>query len=99
VANNYFLTPNAKTDLQQIWNYSFEVWGEQQADEYIFEFFNRFEWLCNQPLVGKHRPEIKAGYYSYIQADHVIFYQIINNGVAVIGIPHQAMDINNFFES
>ena len=97
--NNYFLTRNAKTDLQEIWNYTFEVWGEPQADEYIFEFFSRFEWLSKQPKIGKHRPEINAGYYSFPQAEHVIFYEIINDGIAVIGIPHQSMDIDNFFES
>lgn len=97
--NNYFLTPNAKADLQEIWNYTLDNWGEVQADDYIFEFFSRFEWLCNQPLIGKHRPEIKAGYYSLLQAEHIIFYEISNNGIAIIGIPHQSMDVANFFES
>ena len=31
---NYFLTTNAKIDLQEIWNYTFEEWGEPHADEY-----------------------------------------------------------------
>ena len=97
--SNYFITPNAKADLQEIWNYTLEAWNEEQADDYIFALFSRFEWLSERPLIGKHRPEIKTGYYSFPQAEHVIFYEIINNSIAIIGIPHQSMDIANFFES
>ncbi len=98
VGNNYFLTPNAKNDLQNIWNYTLEVWGEGKADEYIVEFFNRFEWLSEQPMLGKHRPEIKEGCYSYPQAEHIIFYELRNQYIAIIGIPHQSMDIDQFFD-
>ena len=97
--NNYFLTPNAKSDLQEIWIYTLETWGQSQADDYIFEFFNRFEWLANQPLLGKNRQEISLGYYSFLQAEHIIFYEISDNGIAIIGILHQSMDIDNYFDS
>ncbi|MGQ8366143.1 type II toxin-antitoxin system RelE/ParE family toxin [Glaciecola sp. 1036] len=96
--SSYLLTPNAKNDLRGIWNYTFDIWGEQQAEEYLFEFFKRFSWLADQPFVGTHRPEVRQGYYSFLHAEHVVFYEIINNDIVIIGIPNQSMDIDLFFD-
>ena len=57
----------------------------------------RFEWLAERPNLGKHRPEIKEGYYSYPQGSHVVFYLIRDDGIDIIGVPHQRMDVMNYF--
>jgi hypothetical protein len=31
----YRLTPSAKSDLIEIWHYTAETWGEQQAEKYL----------------------------------------------------------------
>lgn len=78
--------------------YTVDVWGEHQADEYIKALFSRFGWLANQPKIGRHRKDIAKGYYCFEQGQHLVFYQILGNDIAIIGIPHQSMDIENFFE-
>ena len=35
--HNYRLTPSAKSDLIEIWNYTVEIWGEKQAEKYLQE--------------------------------------------------------------
>ena len=50
---DFNLTPRAKTDLENIWHYTLQKWGEAQADKYIKDMFTRFEWLATQPKVRK----------------------------------------------
>src|SRR5688572_5450513 len=92
------ITPRAKADLQGIWTYTLEVWGEAQADRYVAALFDRFNWLAQRPQMGKHRADIQEGYYCFPQGAHLVFYLIRLGGIDVIGIPHKEMDIFNFFE-
>ncbi len=43
MTDKYFLTPESEEDLREIWNYSIREWGEEQADKYISEIYERFE--------------------------------------------------------
>ncbi len=89
----YQLTPKAKNDLWQIWHYSIDIWGEQQADKYTKQLYDRFQWLADNPLLGASKDEIKAGYRSWKEGEHLIFYRIADdNTIEIIGIPHQGMD-------
>lgn len=91
------LVLQSKSDLQSIWSYSYETWGEAQADKYITALYNRFEWLADNPHLGKHRLDIKENYYCYLQGSHLIFYMQNENQIDIIGVPHKAMDIVNYF--
>jgi toxin ParE1/3/4 len=44
--------------------------------------------------MGRVRPEIKEGYYSFPVEKHVVFYLILENYIAIIGILHGKMDID-----
>ena len=46
-----------------------------EADRYIDALLSRFEWLCENPLLWKPRPEITEGLYSYPQQSHVIYFR------------------------
>jgi toxin ParE1/3/4 len=83
----------AENDLEEIWLYSLQEWGVDQADKYIRALLSRFSWLSENPTIGKHRTDIKPGYYSFPEGRHVIFYTLTSYGIDVIGIPHQRMDV------
>ncbi len=34
---DYRLTPAAKSDLLEIWNYTVETWGEKKAEKYLLD--------------------------------------------------------------
>ena len=89
----YTLRQLAENDLEEIWLYSIQTWGVDQADHYLRTLLSRFDWLSDNPLIGKLRTDIKPGYYSFSEGRHVIFYTITNYGIDVIGIPHQRMDV------
>jgi toxin ParE1/3/4 len=89
----YTLRQLAENDLEEIWLYSLQEWGVDQADKYIRALLSRFSWLSENPTIGKHRTDIKPGYYSFPEGRHVIFYTLTSYGIDVIGIPHQRMDV------
>jgi toxin ParE1/3/4 len=97
--SKFQITPKAKQDLKLIWKYTLKVWGENQASKYISDLYDCFEWLANMPKSGKHRPEIKEGYYCFPHKKHIIFYILIEETIAIIGLPHETMDIEEFFAS
>ena len=40
--SKYRLTDEAKEDLRRIYKYGYEEFGEEQADEYFYSFFEAF---------------------------------------------------------
>lgn len=97
--SGYRLTPHALKDLDEIADYSLANWGERQTEFYLSNLERRFEWLGKHPQAGRPRDDIGAGYCSYRQGSHLIFYIVENSTVAIIGVPHGAMDIDAFFDT
>lgn len=91
----YRITPRARDDLVSIARYTELKWGKQQRNKYLRQLQARFAWLAKNPMLGKHRPEIVEGYYCYPQGEHVVFYMIQEHTIAIIGIPHQQMDLDS----
>ncbi len=61
----YTLRQLAQNDLEEIWLYTMQEWGIAQADKYFSALISRFEWLSENPQIGKRRDDIKSGYYSF----------------------------------
>jgi toxin ParE1/3/4 len=96
--SRYRLTPRAVRDIDQITDYTLATWGERQTEKYLAELDQRFRWLAQNPKAGRARDEVGEGYRSFPHNAHVIFYLIDKDGVAIIGVPHGAMDIEAYFE-
>lgn len=95
---DFRLTPRALRDLDAIADYTMATWGERQTEKYITELQERFRWLAQRPKVGRLRTEVREGFRSYPHGAHVIFYVIIGADIAIIGVPHGAMDVEAYFE-
>jgi len=54
MTSNYSLRKLAEADLEDIWLYTIEEWGIEQADEYIRMLISRFSWISTNPLLGKN---------------------------------------------
>jgi toxin ParE1/3/4 len=80
----YKLTNKAVEDLSNIWEYTFEVWSEQQADKYYSELIS----ICQEIAeISKQLFGIKAN-------RHIIFYRTLNeNYVEITRILHERMDL------
>jgi toxin ParE1/3/4 len=92
VITGYSLRRQAVADLESIWLHRYQEWGTEQADQYLRSLFSRFSWLSENPRLGKQRTDITPGYYCFPEGMHLTFYAIAQDGIDIIGIPHQNMD-------
>lgn len=95
----YALRELARADLEAIWDYTVEHWGVEQAERYLQELFGGFEDLATNPRLGRKRGDVKAGYRSFPQGRHVVFYVIAPGGIEVIGIVHHSADVDAHLET
>jgi toxin ParE1/3/4 len=98
VSAAYALRELAVADLEAIWVYTVEQWGVGQAERYLKSLFACFEDLAENPQLGRQRDEVNAGYRSFPQGRHVVFYVIVPAGIEVIGIVHQSADVDTHLE-
>ncbi len=91
------VTPRAQDDLKNIGRYTEQIWGKAQRNRYLKNIEVRFQWLAENPLLGKHRTDICEGYYSFPEGQHVVFYLIGSHSIDIIGIPHKEMDTIHYF--
>jgi len=59
----------------------------------------RFEWLAENPLPGTLRADICEGYRSYPQGAHIVFYVVREDAIDIIGVVHQSMDVEGYFDA
>jgi len=45
MTQSYSIRVLARDDLEEIWLFTFEEWGLEQADKYLNSLFSRFKWL------------------------------------------------------
>lgn len=87
------VTRQAGRDLVSIARYTRTTWGAEQRDRYMFALDSRFRWLADNPGAGRDRPEIREGYRSFPEGQHVIFYLVRPESIDIIGVLHRARDM------
>jgi toxin ParE1/3/4 len=91
----YLLTPAAQADLEQIWDYTHDSWGVDQAEKYLRELQHAIDHAAANPLIGRACDEIRPGYRKLAAGSHTLFYRLTTEGVIdVVRILHQRMDID-----
>jgi toxin ParE1/3/4 len=88
----YTLSDEAYEDLGDIFEYTLATWGARQAEIYTESLFDKFEILCLNPLMGIARPELRSGLRSALHQQHVIFYFLREDTIAVARILHGSRD-------
>ena len=90
---NYRLYPKAEADLEDIWRYSDENWGDKQADKYVDELEEVFYLLAENPLLCRERTELDQPVYIHNHAHHLIVYVITESGIDIVRLLHSSLDI------
>jgi len=88
----------AERDLIGIWLYTFNEWGEQQADKYLDELAAAMNLLAQQPLVCRERSEFTPPVRIQHHGHHLIVYLAQGKGISVIRILHENMDVDGQLE-
>ena len=91
--NTYRLRPKALQDLEDIWNYSAETWGIDQAEAYIRDLDQAFALLANHPGLGVRCDDIREGYRKHHIGRHFVFYMELAGYIDIVRILHDRMDI------
>jgi toxin ParE1/3/4 len=84
--------PRAREDLKEIWRYSFNEWGEAQADKFLAEIVAGIARLKEHPEMGRSRDDLRAGYRSLRINQHVVFYLVTPSVIRIVRVLHLRMD-------
>ena len=89
---DHSLSPRARRDLREIWGFTFERWGKDQADRYIVRLHRAIEIVAGNPTRGRSCDNLRAGYWRYSAGAHVLFYRLVADQVVIMRVLHQSMD-------
>ena len=97
--SKYHLTNKAVDDLSKIWDYTYEVWSENQADKYYYELLQDCQELSEYQNLGWNYIEIDLEIYGYKSGQHIIFYRKLNElEIEIVRFLHSRMDFKNRIE-
>lgn len=71
----YRLLPQAEADYFGIYAYTYEEFGEDQAEKYISGLLDAFTLITEHSRIGRNISHIRAGYFRYEYESHVIYYR------------------------
>jgi toxin ParE1/3/4 len=89
---DYVLSRRAEADLDEIWDFSANTWGRDQANRYVEVLRDDMRRLASDPSRGRTVTFGRGTYHRYKSGSHVIFYRAIARGVRIVRILHESMD-------
>ena len=95
----YVLSHKAEANLDEIYVFSYQTFGEVKADAYYQNICERLNSLASNPHLGRSINQIQVGLLCKQSARHIIFYTIETGGIFVVRILHDSMDITRHIPS
>lgn len=78
-------TEDAQQDIDQIQQYTFIEWGQDQLEQYQSVLYNAFERIRSFPEIGRIQNDDTR---EYAIRQHVILYRYEDNLVTVLRVMH-----------
>ena len=93
-------TPDAKTDLVDIWYYIADD-SPENADRFLKRLEAKSLTLADMPNMGQRCPDIGPEVRSFVFQHYTIYYRPLDNTVQIVRVLHQARDLSrqNFPET
>jgi toxin ParE1/3/4 len=89
---DYVLSKKADEDLDGIYVYSAENFGESQADEYFLSLCACLQTLADNPRLGREAAWLNPGLRWHRHERHVVFYVTEGADTLIVRVLHAAMD-------
>jgi len=84
--------PAAEADIEAIWDYSADRWGEDQADRYTDDIRILCEAVARGDKSG--RPvDVRPGLLKCRMASHMIYFRSEADRIVVVRLLHSAQDV------
>ncbi len=87
------ILPVAGQELLDIWDYSFENWGQDQADRYLAALDAMFARITNGSAPSRPADNLRAGLRKVPVGRHVVFFRESAEAVEVVRVLHEKMDV------
>ena len=85
--------PRAERDLRDIWRYTFEHWGERQADSNLRKIDAAIRTLGRSSR-GIDSSEVRPGYRRLSVEQHRVYYREVSGRVEIVRVLHARMDVD-----
>jgi toxin ParE1/3/4 len=98
--NDFRIAPEAKADLEGIWDYiGIQKDAPAAAHRQIEMLFDKFSLLSEHPLLGESRADLGTGLRSFVAGNYVVVYRAGSGGIEIARVAHAARDIRSLFSS
>ncbi|MCF6313159.1 MAG: type II toxin-antitoxin system RelE/ParE family toxin [Verrucomicrobiales bacterium] len=89
------ILPSAEQRLIEIWEYTCDKWGEQQADSYITGLFAELDKItdCQHLWKKVNHDELMDVFFVKYRHHFIFFRELPDTELGVISILHEQMDI------
>jgi toxin ParE1/3/4 len=85
-------TPRARRDIQDIWEYSAQRFGDERAEAHIQEIERAAQTIAEDPRRGRPCDEVRQDYRKFSVGSHVLFFREARRAVVIVRVLHQRMD-------
>ena len=90
---SFVLSPRAQADIDDIWTYTLDRWGLEQAKRYVGLIGDAIAAVAANPGVGLPCDDIRAGYFGVRARSHLIFYRRVGADIDVVRVLDGRKDI------
>ena len=90
---DFLLSDAANARLDEIWRYTVDNWGDEQAERYIRQLFTCFERIAVRDVVWRPIPaEFGVKGFWYRCESHYIYWRKLADGrVGIVTVLHKRM--------
>ncbi|WP_055442438.1 type II toxin-antitoxin system RelE/ParE family toxin [Lacinutrix himadriensis] len=93
---NYKLTNEADKDLSNIFDYTENEFGFNQAVKYLTDLKIVLLKIYKNSEIGKNRKDLRKGLFSIPEQSHIIFYLKEKEAIIITRILHSSRDFQKF---
>ena len=86
------LTPQARSDLAEIHDWTWFRFGQKQADNYVSEIAESFRLVADNPGLARDAGNFREGLKKIVAGTYIVFMRCNPKTVIIVRILHCAMD-------
>ncbi len=90
-------SPEAIDDVDRLWDDYADTIGPATADKVLREIQSVVSMICEFPLAGRSRDELRLGLRSIATGLQIVFYRPINNQLQIVRIIDGRRDVESIF--
>lgn len=91
--SKFSVSQAANADIRSIAIYTQDTWGRDQRRRYLNGLNEKFEMLAAMPEMAAERWDFRPPVRIHHYEKHLIIYVIADNGILIVRVLHQNMDV------